>query len=178
MTFYVGVQNSLMKEQYHFTDYYQNDVTLSFADHPFSKKPKHVLTICNYRGKWLLTKHKSRGLEFPGGNVEKGETAREAAVREVLEETGGMIEDIHYIGQYFVDGKREQIIKNVYFAYIERIEEQPTYYETEGPVLIDRLPKDIDTHHEYSFIMKDGVTKRSLEYIEEKFRLSYNKRDT
>ncbi len=52
---------------YTFRDYYHNEVNLSFNDHPFSKKPKHVWVICRHKDKWLLTKHKERGLEFPGG---------------------------------------------------------------------------------------------------------------
>ena len=58
-----------------FRDYYNNEVHLSFKDHPFSEQPKHVLIICRYQGKWLLTRHKERGLEFPGGKVEEGERA-------------------------------------------------------------------------------------------------------
>jgi len=98
-----------------FIDYYKNEVTLSFADHPFSKEPKHVWIICKYRDKWLLTKHKERGLEFPGGKVEHGETAEQGAIREITEETGGVVDHIHYIGQYYVAGKKDHVIKNSYW---------------------------------------------------------------
>lgn len=57
-----------------FRDFYHNEIRLSFLDHPFSKEPKHVWVICRFKGKWLLTKHKDRGLEFPGGKVEEGES--------------------------------------------------------------------------------------------------------
>src|SRR5699024_4797011 len=87
---------------YIFTDYYKNKVKFSFSNHPFSKEPKHVWVICHYEDKWLLTSHKDRGLEFPGGKVERGETAEEAAVREVKEETGGIVGRLSYIGQYLV----------------------------------------------------------------------------
>ena len=36
------------------------------------------------RDQWLLTHHLRRGLEFPGGKVELGETPEEAAVREFM----------------------------------------------------------------------------------------------
>lgn len=160
------------KEQFRFTDFYRNEVIFSFEDHPFSKNPKHVLTICHYKDKWLLTKHKSRGLEFPGGNVENDETAKEAAVREVLEETGGIVKDLHYIGQYNVNGKKERIIKNVYFATIDSLKEQETYFETEGPVLVDEIPKNVRNNRKYSFIMKDDVITFSLEYIRKKFNVN------
>lgn len=149
-----------------FKDYYQNAVTLSFADEPFSRDPRHVWVICRHKGKWLLTSHKERGLEFPGGKVEEGESAKAAAIREVMEETGGEIESIQYIGQYKVDGKSAMIVKNVYFAEISRLLPQKTYYETDGPVIMQELPGNIRHNSEYSFIMKDKVLTHCLNKIE------------
>ncbi|HLR09522.1 MAG TPA: nucleoside triphosphatase YtkD [Bacillota bacterium] len=147
---------------YRFNDYYNNEVKLSFADHPFSKHPRHVLVICRYNDQWLLTRHRDRGLEFPGGKVESGETAEQAAIREVMEETGGVVSELHYLAQYEVDGKRETIVKNVYHAQIKRLEKQPSYYETAGPVLIDAFPKNLHSHADFSFIMKDDIVPRCL----------------
>ncbi len=100
-----------------FKDFYRNEVKLSFDDHPFSKYPKHVWVICKYKNKWLLTRHKDRGLEFPGGKVEDNEHPSDAAIREVWEETGGVTESIHYIGQYIVAGKGGTIVKRLYRIY-------------------------------------------------------------
>ncbi|ENH97127.1 phosphohydrolase [Gracilibacillus halophilus YIM-C55.5] len=150
-----------------FYDYYNNKVKLSFEDHPFDPSPKHVWVICRYQKYWLLTKHRYRGLEFPGGKVEKNETPKEAAIREVYEETGGKVDCLEYIGQYYVAGKKEQLAKNIYFAAIRSIEKQSTYYETLGPKLLEHLPKNIRTNNEYSFIMKDNVLSDSINYMEE-----------
>src|SRR5699024_1015392 len=150
---------------YIFTDYYKNKVKFSFSNHPFSKAPKHVWVSCHYADKWLLMSHKVRGLEFPGCKVERGETAEEAAVREVKEETGGIVGRLSYIGQYLVEGKGGTIIKNVYYALVDELTKQPTYYETNGPVLLDEIPKDVKINKEYSFIMKDDVLSQSLDYI-------------
>lgn len=151
-----------------FKDYYNNEVTLSFADHPFSKHPKHVWVICKCNGQWLLTRHKDRGLEFPGGKVEDGETVKQAAIREVKEETGGIVESINYVGQYFVAGKGGNIIKNVYFATVSELVKQPTYYETDGPVLLNNIPPDVKDNQSYSFIMKDDVLPNCIRHIQNK----------
>jgi len=152
-----------------FIDYYKNEVTLSFADHPFSKEPKHVWIICKYEDRWLLTQHKERGLEFPGGKVEAGETAEQGAIREIHEETGGVVEHIDYIGQYYVAGKKEHVIKNVYFAKIKELIEQPMYFETEGPVLLEEIPEDVKYDHLFSFMMKDDVLPISMSQIKKKY---------
>lgn len=154
-----------------FTDFYRNEVILSFEDQPFSKEPKHVWVISKYKNQWLLTNHKTRGLEFPGGKVEKGETAAEAAKRELLEETGGIAAELNYLAQYFVSGKSGEIIKNVYYAKIDRLEEQSTYYETHGPKLLDALPVNMKHNPAYSFMMKDDVLLYCLQYIKENMKL-------
>ncbi|WP_042143038.1 RNA deprotection pyrophosphohydrolase [Paucisalibacillus sp. EB02] len=153
-----------------FRDYYQNEVRLSFSKHPFSNDPRHVWVICRYDDNWLLTKHKDRGLEFPGGKVELGESPEKAAVREVMEETGGVIRVIHYLGQYHVAGKAGHVVKNVYYAEVEKLEEQETYYETEGPVLLEEIPRNVKFNNNYSFIMKDDV----LRYCMEKLKTTSN----
>ncbi|WP_152655420.1 RNA deprotection pyrophosphohydrolase [Oceanobacillus sp. CFH 90083] len=145
-----------------FKDYYNNTVQLSFLDHPFSKNPKHVWVICRYKDKWLLTDHKERGMEFPGGKVESGEAAEQAAVREVMEETGATVNKLHYIGQYKVDGRHETVIKNVYYAEVQELTLQSTYYETKGPVLLKKIPENVKNKSNFSFIMKDAVLESCM----------------
>ncbi|WLD92463.1 RNA deprotection pyrophosphohydrolase [Alkalihalobacillus sp. AL-G] len=150
--------------QYTFQDYYQNTVELSFTDLPYSKEPKHVWVICQFKGQWLLTEHPRRGIEFPGGKVEKGETADDAAVREVYEETGATVDVLTYLGQYRVKGKGGTIIKNIYFATIEKMKVKAHYFETNGPLMMKQLPSSFK-ENKYSFMMKDQVLQRSLEYL-------------
>lgn len=154
-----------------FKDYYDNMVKLSFSKNPFSEHPRHVWVISRFKQQWLLTRHKDRGIEFPGGKVEHGETPEEAAVREVREETGGMVEQLNYIGQYYVDGKGGSIVKNVYYATVHELVPQRSYFETDGPVLYESLPENIEQDPSFSFMMKDGVLPNSLKYIRKRWHV-------
>lgn len=145
-----------------FEDYYGNQVVLSFTDHPFAKTPDHVWVVCRYQEKWLLTGHQERGMEFPGGKIEVGETAEQAAIREVLEETGGVVEELTYIGQYKVG---ESLVKNIYFAEVKELNPRQTYFETNGPVLLAELPANVREDSSFSFIMKDEVLVHTLAEI-------------
>ncbi|WYP25605.1 RNA deprotection pyrophosphohydrolase [Alkalihalobacillus sp. FSL W8-0930] len=149
-----------------FLDVYQRTVYLSFSKDPFSKSPKHVWVICRFKDSWLLTNHKKRGLEFPGGKLEPGEQPEDAAKREVLEETGAVICHLHYLAQYTVPDL--SICKNIYLAQIKELNKSDHYFETNGPVLVDELPNQIGEHEEYSFIMKDDVLRHCLQYIHER----------
>lgn len=161
-----GVVWSLHNRIFSFIDFYKNKVEFSYKVNPFSNDPRHVWVVCKYKDEWLLTGHEDRGIEFPGGKVEIGETPEEAARREVYEETGGIVNSLTYIGQYRVTAKQEIVIKNVYFANIDQLNEREHYFETEGPILLKQLPHDIKTNKQFSFIMKDKVLSFSMDWIE------------
>lgn len=150
-----------------FTDQHGVQVSLAFKKEAFSIKPRHVLVICRYDDAWLLTKHPIRGLEFPGGKLEANETAEEAALREVYEETGAEAQITEYIGEYLVKDQERPFVKAVLFADVLHLHKESHYYETEGPVLIKgEIEKKIQGE-EFSFIMKDEVVLRSLQKARE-----------
>ncbi len=64
--------------------------------------PVHIVTaaglVKNEEGKVLLVKSERRGWEFPGGQVEVGESIIEALIREVKEESGTNINVLKPVG--------------------------------------------------------------------------------
>nr|WP_263325349.1 nucleoside triphosphatase YtkD [Neobacillus sp. Marseille-Q6967] len=149
-----------------FFDHYGNKVELAFFQNAFAEEAKHVLVICEYQDGWLLTKHKKRGLEFPGGKVEDGETLEEAARREVLEETGAALSSLHPIAEYRVSEQKGSFVKAVFWGNIKNFNETNHYFETEGPVIVNGDLNKLRFNAEYSFIMKDQVIEECLKYIE------------
>ncbi|WML46629.1 NUDIX hydrolase [Neobacillus sp. PS3-34] len=66
--------------------------------------PKHIVSaatiVLNEQKEILLIKGPQRGWEMPGGQVEEGESLKDAAIRETKEESGIEIEVIKFCGIY------------------------------------------------------------------------------
>ncbi len=124
-----------------FMDFEERKVTLEFKE---NETAGHVLAICRMDGKYLLTDHKVRGVEFSGGKVEPEETLEEAVRREVFEETGASIGTLKYVGYYTVHDAKP-FTKAVYFADVNDIFFKCDYLETMGPLMfesIDEVPDE------------------------------------
>ncbi|WP_147532697.1 RNA deprotection pyrophosphohydrolase [Bacillus marasmi] len=149
-----------------FLDEHGCTVQLAFKQHSFEQSSGHVIVICSYSDKWLLTSHKERGWEFPGGKIEKGETPEQAAVREVFEETGGVLENFFPLGEYQVSNGNSKFVKTIFYGKIKKLVKKDDYLETNGPVFEMGNILEERFQAKYSFIMKDDVIKKSLEYLE------------
>ncbi|MDP4086285.1 MAG: NUDIX domain-containing protein, partial [Bacillota bacterium] len=99
-------------------------VELSFIGHPFKETVGHVLVICQYEDGWLCTHHKNRGIEFPGGKIECGETLEQAAKREVYEETGAIISTLVQLGEYRVEDPKGPFVKAVFWGEVKQLDEK------------------------------------------------------
>lgn len=66
--------------------------------------PKHIVSaatiVLNEQGHILLIKGPRRGWEIPGGQVEEGESLKEAAIREAKEESGIDIQVLKFCGVF------------------------------------------------------------------------------
>ncbi|WP_078392010.1 RNA deprotection pyrophosphohydrolase [Shouchella patagoniensis] len=149
-----------------FTDAYGNRVMLVLGIEPvFTQTPGHVLILTRFKQEWVLTNHRERGYEFPGGKVEVGEEAEEAAIREVWEETGGIANHLVFIGQYQVTSiSGKTFWKTIFAAELIELKNRESYEETNGPVLMQELPVAITADDRFSFIMKDDVVPRAISF--------------
>lgn len=127
-----------------------------------------MLIILLYQNQFVLTKHRIRGLEFPGGKVEVGETAEQAAIREVHEETGCTIKHIKEIGQYHIPSLANDFVKSIFLAEVDKIDLQHTFLETDGVYFFDTLTSEILQQATFSYIMQDGVVHDILQHLQQR----------
>ncbi|MEH7074670.1 RNA deprotection pyrophosphohydrolase [Neobacillus drentensis] len=150
----------------HFLDVNGNQMELSFNHNSFQENAKHVLVICQRGEEWLLTNHKKRGLEFPGGKMESGETLEQAARREAYEETGAVLGELIFLAEYKFSDPIKTIVKAVFWGKVKKIEPTTSYYETNGPVIIQGDILSLRFGEQYSFIMKDQVVEQCVKLIQ------------
>ncbi|USK74574.1 RNA deprotection pyrophosphohydrolase [Peribacillus frigoritolerans] len=143
----------------------KNGYKVEFSENPVFGEPWHVFVLSRYKGRWVLTKHRERGFEFPGGKREAGESIEETAIREVYEETGGLVGQLQFLGQYKVHDPVKPFVKSIFYAELLEMEKKQNYLETEGPIFMESLPDVLG--EEFSFIMKDEIVPLSLSRLDD-----------
>ena len=100
------------------------------------KEFTRVVCVCKYDGKYLFSYNKKRnGWEIPGGHIEEGETWKEAAEREMYEETGATKIKVTPVAIYKIS-----TYGLLCYCEIEEMEDLPEEYEMEKVMLSDTLP--------------------------------------
>ncbi|RRN71989.1 nucleoside triphosphatase YtkD [Peribacillus simplex] len=141
-----------------------NGYKVEFSEDPVFGESWHVFVLSRYKGRWVLTKHRERGLEFPGGKREAGESIEETAIREVYEETGGLVGELLFLGQYKVHDPVKPIVKSIFYANLREVKKKEDYLETDGPIFLEVLPAVLG--EEFSFIMKDEIVPLSISKLD------------
>ena len=63
----------------------------------------YVVIAAREKGKWVFVRHRERSSwEMPAGHIERGESANQAALRELNEETGAVSSSLNYLCDYQV----------------------------------------------------------------------------
>lgn len=156
------------EQVFQFKGAYEHQIKLTLFPHR-PLPAQHVVVLPFYQDQLVLTQHKERGIEWPGGKVEKAELPLSAAIRELYEETGGQAQAMWFIGQYEVtpagvsqsmklnqsenraqekeflaQGPQLPFVKNIYVAMVQNMEKHHSGSDTLGYTLvpIDIIPTE------------------------------------
>lgn len=109
-----------------------------------------------------------RGWCIPSGRVEPNETSLEAAKREALEEAGGVLHDIQYIGCYHISERREIRWADCFVARVESLGEIGMKEESNGRQLVT-LAELPEIYHNWNELTA-RVFGHSLEVLNRQIR--------
>lgn len=113
--------------------------------HPFGllTPVKYVVVCTFYHGQYLLSRHRERDTwETQGGHIEPGETALDAARRELYEESGIRAAKLYPVCDYLGVNPPRQANGTVFLAIAEELGQLPPS-EMGETALFDTLPENL-----------------------------------
>lgn len=139
--------------------------TVSFFDPQFLPPAPLIYSVISarYNNKWIFVRHQDRSTwEIAGGHIEEGETAYDAAGRELMEETGAREFTLECIATYSVLKDGSTGYGRLYYAGVTELGIIPDISEIAEIKLLDHLPENL-THPD----IQPGLFKRTVEYLVE-----------
>jgi len=122
----------------------------------------YSVVTARYRRQWILVRHHKRTTwEIPGGHIEPGETADEAASRELMEETGAVDFEIECVATYSVLKNGETGYGRLYFAEVTSIGPVPDTSEIAEIRLMDSLPENL-THPDIQPLLFKRILEKGI----------------
>ena len=136
---------------------------VKFYDPSFEPDAKLTYSVISakFNNKWIFVRHQNRiTWEIAGGHIEINETSREAARRELTEETGAVRFNLICVATYSVKIDGETGYGRLYLADVFELGPVPDISEIAEVVLLDHLPENL-THPE----IQPHLFSRTLEYL-------------
>ena len=136
---------------------------VKFYDPLFESDTKLTYSVISarFRANWIFVRHHKRTTwEIAGGHIEKGETAFEAAGRELREETGAMSFTLNCIATYSVSIDGETGWGRLYLAEVTELGPIPDISEIAEIILRENLPENL-THPD----IQPHLFRKTLEFM-------------
>jgi 8-oxo-dGTP diphosphatase len=132
-----------------------------FYDPSFAPDVKLIYSVIasRFQKNWLFVRHNERETwEIPGGHIEEGETSYEAAVRELMEETGSVDFRIECVATYCVIKNGSAGYGRLYLAEVFKIGQVPDTSEIAEVIMMNHLPQSL-TYPDIQPVLFERITQ-------------------